>query len=64
MIAGWEREIQERESEMESCGTLEPKVLSHNYHQREQRKQGTREVKGLTQRHTAVRDRVGMKPIS
>lgn len=28
VIAGWGREVHGRESEMESCGTMEPKALT------------------------------------
>lgn len=46
---------------MESPG--EPKTLSDTYHQIQQRMQGPREVKGLTQGHTAVRDRTGIQAL-
>lgn len=46
---------------MESPGR--PKTLSDNYHQVQQRQQGPREVKELTQGHTAVRDRTGIQAL-
>lgn len=62
MIAGWEKGCTE-EREMESPGTVEPRALSYSYHQSVQRKQGPREVQGLTQGHTAVRGRTGIQAL-